>query len=122
MGGVALVVALGVVGGVLAGLFGIGGGIIFVPTLAFVLGMTQLHAEATSLLAILPTTAVGAWRQRAYGNVRGRAALVVGLSSIVGVQAGVVLARSLTDSALRHLFGAFLLVIAAQIAWRSLRK
>ena len=44
-------------GGVLAGLFGVGGGILFVPTLALVLGLTQLHAEATSLLAILPTGA-----------------------------------------------------------------
>ena len=62
--------ALGLVAGVLAGLFGIGGGTLFVPTLALVLGLTQLHAEATSLLAILPTAVAGAWRQRRYGNVR----------------------------------------------------
>lgn len=49
---IALVVAIGAAGGVLAGLFGVGGGIIFVPTLALVLGLTQLHAEASSLLAI----------------------------------------------------------------------
>ena len=61
---------IGLVAGVLAGLFGVGGGILFVPTLTLVLGLTQIHAEASSLLAILPTAAAGAWRQRRYGNVR----------------------------------------------------
>ena len=61
-------------GGVLAGLFGVGGGIVFVPTLVFGLGLTQLHAEASSLLAILPTAIVGSWRQQRYGNVDLRAA------------------------------------------------
>ena len=54
-----LAAALGLAAGVLAGLFGVGGGILFVPTLTLVLGLTQLHAEATSLLAILPTAAAG---------------------------------------------------------------
>ena len=64
-----LAAVLGFVGGLLAGLFGVGGGILFVPTLVLVLGLTQVHAEATSLLAILPTVLVGAWRQQRYGNV-----------------------------------------------------
>ena len=53
--------SLGVLAGVLAGLFGVGGGILFVPTLTLVLGLTQIHAEATSLLAILPAACVGAY-------------------------------------------------------------
>ena len=61
----ALAALLGLAAGVLSGLFGVGGGILFVPTLTLVLGLTQLHAEATSLLAILPTAAAGVWRQRA---------------------------------------------------------
>ncbi|MFL5977549.1 MAG: TSUP family transporter, partial [Gaiellaceae bacterium] len=61
--------AIGVVAGVLAGLFGVGGGILFVPTLTW-LGLTQLHAEATSLLAIIPTVIVGVWRQQRYGHLR----------------------------------------------------
>ena len=59
----ALAILLGLVAGVLAGLFGVGGGILFVPTLTW-LGLTQLHAEATSLLAIIPTVLVGVWRQQ----------------------------------------------------------
>ena len=96
--------ALGFAAGVLAGLFGVGGGILFVPTLLG-LGLGQLEAEATSLLAILPTVAAGAWRQRGYGNVRARHALVLGLVSIVGVQAGVLIATSLPEDVLRRLFG-----------------
>ena len=114
--------ALGLVAGVLAGLFGVGGGILFVPTLALVLGLTQLHAEASSLLAILPTAAAGAWRQRTYGNVRWRPALVVGVAAIVGVEAGVQIAEALPEHVLRRLFGLLLLVAAAQLAWRSRRK
>ena len=72
---------IGLVAGLLAGLFGVGGGILFVPTLTLVLGLTQIHAEASSLLAILPTAAAGAWRQRSYGNVRWRPALTLGLAA-----------------------------------------
>ena len=118
---VALVVLVGFVGGVFAGLFGVGGGIVFVPTLALGLGLTQLHAEATSLLAILPTAIVGTWRQVRYGNVDLRVAAVVGVASIAGVQGGVLLAESVPESLLRRLFGALLLVTAAQIAWRARR-
>jgi uncharacterized protein len=114
--------ALGLVAGVLAGLFGVGGGILFVPTLALVLGLTQLHAEASSLLAILPTAAAGAWRQRTYGNVRWRPALVVSVAAIAGVEAGVQIAEALPEHVLRRLFGLLLLAAAAQLAWRSRRK
>jgi uncharacterized protein len=118
-----LVVALlGFVAGVLAGMFGVGGGILFVPTLAFGLGLTQLHAEATSLLAILPTVAAGTWQQQRYGNVRWRAAAVVGVAAIAGVEAGVLLARSLPEEHLRRLFGVLMLAVAAQVAWRALRR
>ncbi len=118
----ALIAVIGVIGGVLAGLFGVGGGILFVPALALVLGLTQLHAEASSLLAILPTALVGSWRQLRYGNVDLRAAAFIGVASIAGVQGGVVIAESLPESVLRRLFGALLLVIAAQIVWRTRRR
>jgi hypothetical protein len=113
---------LGAGAGVLSGLFGIGGGILFVPTLTLVLGLSQIHAEATSLLAILPTAAVGAWRQQRYGNVRWRSALIVGVAAIAGVEAGVQIAEQLPQGALRRLFGALMLFVAAQVAFRTLRK
>ena len=118
---VVLAVLLGFAAGGLSGLFGVGGGILFVPTLVLVLDLTQLSAQATSLAAMIPVVAVGAWRQHRYGNVRWRAALVVGLASAVGVAGGVVLADALGDVTLRRLFAALLVVVAAQLAWSARR-
>jgi uncharacterized membrane protein YfcA len=117
-----LAALLGLVGGVLAGLFGVGGGILFVPTLVLVLGLTQIHAEATSLLAILPTVIVGTLRQRRYGNVDLRAGLLVGIGSIAGVEGGVQLAKALPEDTLRRLFAVLMLVVAASLAWRAARQ
>jgi uncharacterized membrane protein YfcA len=117
----AVVALLGLVGGVLAGLFGVGGGIVFVPTLTLGLGLTQLHAEATSLLAIIPTVVAGALQQHRYGNVRWRAAIVIGVGSIAGVEGGVQIAESLPQDVLRKLFAVLALAVAAQVAWRALR-
>jgi hypothetical protein len=114
----ALAALLGVLAGVLAGLFGVGGGILFVPTLTW-LGLTQLHAEATSLLAIIPTVIVGVWRQQQYGNVRWRPALVIGLASVGATVGGAQVAESLPEHVLRKLFAVLLIVTAAQIAWRA---
>ena len=118
---VVLAILLGFVAGNLAGFFGVGGGILFVPTLV-ALGLSQLDAEATSLLAILPTVVAGTWRQRHYGNVKWRTALVLGLSSILGTAAGVQIATALPEDVLRRLFAVLLLGVAAQLAWRSRRR
>jgi hypothetical protein len=99
-------------------MFGVGGGIVFVPTLVL-LGLGQVEAEATSLAAILPTVAAGTWRQATYGNVRWQPALVVGAVSVLGVQLGALVALSLSEDTLRKLFAGLLLVVAAQIAWRA---
>jgi uncharacterized membrane protein YfcA len=113
-------VALGLAAGVVSGLLGVGGGTLFVPTL-LALGLSQRSAEATSLLAILPTVAVGAWRQHRYGNVRWHAALVLGVTSIGGVVGGVLVAEALPEVTLRRLFAVLLFVVASQIALRAWR-
>jgi len=116
-GTIVLALTLGFAAGALSGLFGVGGGILFVPTLAFVIGLGQLDAQATSLAAMIPVVAFGAWQQHRAGNVRWRAALVIGLASVLGVAGGAALATSLPDALLRDLFGGLLLVAAAQLAW-----
>lgn len=118
---VAIGIALGALAGVLAGLFGVGGGILFVPALTLALGLDQLSAQATSLLAMLPVVAVGTWRQRKYGHVRLRPALVLGIGGIAGVVAGGFLATSTPDDVLERLFGLLLLAVAAQLAVRAFR-
>jgi uncharacterized membrane protein YfcA len=118
---VVLALLLGFAGGAISGLFGVGGGVLFVPTLALVVGLTQLEAQATSLAAIIPVVAVGAWRQHRYGNVRWRPALVLGLASAAGVAGGVALAVALSEDTLRRLFAGLLLVFAARLAWSAWR-
>jgi len=117
----ALAIALGVAAGVLAGMFGVGGGILFVPTL-IVLGLNQHEAIGTSLLAIVPTVLVGTWRQSRYGNVRWRAAAVLGVAAAVTAQGGVALAEALAAPTLRRLFAGLLVLVAVQIAWRARRS
>jgi uncharacterized membrane protein YfcA len=113
-------IVLGLVAGVLAGMFGVGGGILFVPTLV-ALGLDHHDATGTSLLAILPTVLVGTWRQARYGNVQWRGALFIGLSAAAAAQGGVALAEALSDVTLRRLFAGLLVLVAAQIAWRVRR-
>ena len=115
---VLVAIALGLAAGVLAGMFGVGGGILFVPTL-ILLGHDQLEAEATSLLAILPTVAAGVWRQNRYGNVRWRPAAAIAVASLPGVAGGIWVAESMDQDLLRRLFAVLLLAVALQIAWRA---
>ena len=117
----ALAIVLGLAAGVFAGLFGVGGGILFVPTL-IALGLNQHEAIGTSLLAVVPTVLVGTWRQSHYGNVRWRAAVILGVAAAASAQGGVVLAESLPASTLRRLFAGLLVVVASQIAWRARRR
>ncbi len=111
---------LGLAGGVVGGLLGVGGGILFVPALAVVLGLTQVDAEATSLLAVIAVAAVGARRQHGYGNVRVRDGTLMGALSLIGVVAGVALANVLPEHALKLLFAAVMLYFAQTLFRRAL--
>ena len=119
MSHVALALALGLTGGLLAGLFGVGGGIVFVPALTLGLGLGQLTAEATSLAAIVPVVAVGSFRQNRDGLVHWPSAAVLGGCSLIGVLIGAEIALDLPESTLRRLFAAFLVVSAIQMALRA---
>src|SRR5512133_2699359 len=114
-------IAIGLVAGALGGLFGVGGGLIFVPTLVLLLDLGQVDAEATSLLAILPVVVAGTWRQHLYGTVRWRTATVIGLAAVVGVELGIVIAKALPEATLRRLFALLVIIVAAQLAWRAHR-
>lgn len=114
-------ILIGLAAGVLGGLLGVGGGVLFVPGLVIVIGLTQHEAEATSLLAIVPVAVVGAARQNRYGNVRRDDALLVGVLSIAGVAGGVALANALSGTVLRTAFAVLILLIAAQLVRKTLR-
>jgi uncharacterized protein len=118
---IALAIVLGLAAGVLSGMFGVGGGILFVPTLV-ALGLGQLEAQGTSLLAVLPTVLVGAWNQRRYGNLRVRTAVVIGVSSVVGVEVGARLVTELPEATIRRLFALLLFAVAVQLVWSTRRR
>jgi uncharacterized membrane protein YfcA len=116
---IAETVAVGLAAGLLSGLFGVGGGILFVPALVFIAGLSQIEATATSLAAMVPVVLAGAWRQHRYGNVHWRAALVIGAASAAGVAGGAAIAESLPEATLRKLFAALLLATAVRLAWSA---
>ena len=111
---------VGFAAGVVSGMLGVGGGILFVPALTIFLDQNQLHAEATSLLAIIPVALVGAWRQYGYGNVRLEDALVIGLLSPAGVLVGAIVANNVSERALELGFAGLLVFVAAQLVRRAL--
>jgi len=108
------------VGGAIGGLLGVGGGIVFVPALVIFLDQPQLEASSTSLLAIVPVALVGTWRQHRNGNVEIRDGIAVGLLSVPGVAAGVLLANALPQRALELGFAALILFVAFQLTRRAL--
>jgi uncharacterized protein len=112
-------VTIGLLAGVVAGLLGVGGGIVFVPGLVLVLGLTQHVAEGTSLLAMLPVAIVGTISQRRYGNVRRHDALLIGVLSVGGAAGGVVLANALSGETLRIAFAGLMTLIAIQLLRRA---
>jgi len=117
---VILAALIGALGGLASGLLGIGGGILFVPALTILVGLDQVRAEATSLLAIVPVALVGSWRQLRYGNLRAGDAGAIGLLSALGVLGGVALANALPERVLRIGFALLLLNMARQLARRGL--
>jgi uncharacterized membrane protein YfcA len=112
-------VILGFLGGVVGGLLGVGGGVLFVPALTIFQDQSQVQAEASSLVAIVPVAIAAVWRQRGYGNVRLREGLLIGALSPVGVVIGVVAANTLSQRALELSFAALLLFVAGRLVIRA---
>jgi len=113
-------VLIGLLAGVVAGLLGVGGGSLFVPALTIGLGLSQLDAEATSLLAIIPVAVVGTLRQRGHGNVDLRTGATLGLLGAGGAVAGAALANAVPERALEVSFALLMLFVASRLVRRAL--
>jgi uncharacterized membrane protein YfcA len=112
------VVAVGFLAGTVSGLFGVGGGVIFVPSLVFIFGMTQAEANATSLLAIVPVAFVGAWRQKQYGNVAVRDGIWIGIVALPAAVIFAYIANELPERVLQVLF----VLLAAYVCFSMARR
>lgn len=107
--------ALGVFAGVVAGLFGVGGGVVTVPALVLLFAVPDPIAKGTSLVVILPTAIVGTWRNVRYGNADLRVAAATGISGVVSAFGASLLAVRLEPQLSATLFGALLVVVAIRL-------
>lgn len=114
-----IILLLGLGVGVLVGLLGIGGGVVLVPAMVYLLGMDQHLAQGTSLFILLPPIGLGAlreyWKQ---GQVDLRAGILCALGMLLGAYGGSLVALPLASRHLKGLFGCFL-VLSAILLWRK---
>ena len=113
---VALVV-VGLVTGILAGLLGVGGGIVMVPAMILLFDIAPVIAKGTSAAVIIAAAVMGTWRNRANDNTDLRAAAVIGVAGIATAAIGGVLADRMSDDLSNVLFASLLLIVAARLAW-----
>jgi uncharacterized protein len=109
------ITAGGIVVGIASGITGVGGGTLIVPLLGLGFGIGQRVAQGTSLVAILPTSAIGALTHQRNGDVNLRAALWMGIAGVPAALAGSALALWLPQRVLGGLFGVFLVLAAARM-------
>jgi uncharacterized membrane protein YfcA len=110
--------AIGTAGGLISGLFGVGGGAVLVPLLILWLGYGEREATGTSLAAIVPTAAIGMAAQALYGNVRWREGLLIGAPALVGVLIGTFLQQRIRGRTVSRLFAGMLVVVAVELLAR----
>jgi uncharacterized membrane protein YfcA len=112
------ILLLGLVGGVLVGLLGIGGGVVLVPAMVYLLHVDQHTAQGTSLFVLLPPIGLGAlreyWKQ---GQVDLKAGILCALGMLVGAYAGSLIALPMPSRNLKGLFGCFLM-LASLLLWK----
>lgn len=112
-----VVAAIGLVAGILSGLFGIGGGIVIVPALVLLAGFGVSQAAGTSLAALLlPVGALGAWQYWQAGLVDVRAALILAAGILLGAYLGARLGISLPAATLQRAFGLLLVLVGVRFA------
>ena len=114
---------IGIVAGIAAGLFGIGGGILIVPGLVFLLGFSQHAATGTSLAILLPPVGIAAVLEYyRHGNVDLKAAFIVAAALLVGAWLGALLANHIKDEYLRLAFGVFVVGLGLYVVFGALRR
>ena len=111
-----VLIIIGILSGMLAGVFGVGGAIIVIPALVFILGLTQHQAQGTSLAFMLPPVGILAtWNYWKAGQVNWKFALVLALTFVVGAYLGSTISINVPDRVLRRLFGVLMLVVAVKM-------
>ena len=107
--------AIGLTAGLLAGLLGIGGGVVMVPAMVLIIGMDQHVAQGTSLLVIIPAAAFGSFTHHRHGRLALRDAAALAVGGVLGAVLGSVTALSLDEELLQRLFAVLILLVAARL-------
>ena len=115
-------VLVGFVSGVLAGLLGIGGGIVMVPALMLLGGISAVLAKGTSLAAIVPTSVMGTWRNRKSANVDVRAGATIGIAGAATAAVGGVIAEALPERAAAVSFAVLMVAVCARLGLAMRQK
>ena len=109
-------ILIGLFSGVLSGFFGIGGAIIVIPALVFIIGISQHEAQGTSLAFMLPPVGIlAAWNYWKAGYVNWKIALVLSLTFVVGAYLGSHFTLHISDKTLRKLFGVLMILVAVKL-------
>jgi len=118
-----LLVIIGLAAGFLSGLVGIGGGIIMVPALVFVLGFTQKQAQGTSLgVLVLPVVALGVWQYYKQGQINFNYVFVIALAFLEGGYLGSKLALNLSDDKMKKIFAVVMLLLSLKMLFLDKKK
>lgn len=112
---VILLVLVGATAGMVAGLLGVGGGIVMVPLMVVALGMPPVVAKGTSVAVIVPTSIMGTWRNRKKKTGDLRVAAVVGAAGVVSAVLGTLVSRSLDDDLANLLFAVLLTLVSIKL-------
>ena len=111
-----LLILIGIFTGFMAGMLGIGGAIIMIPALAFLIGLSQQSAQGTSLAVMLPPIGIlAAYNYYKAGQVNLKFALILAITFIIGSYFGSKLALSIPQNMLKKIFGLLLLLVAAKM-------
>ena len=114
----AVIIAIGLLAGLMGGLLGVGGGLVIVPLIVMALGLDMKVAIGTSLATIIPTAVMASWRHHQMGNVNWRLAGTMALGSVLGALAGASLTAHVSSVALKRGFAVFLILTAARMLWK----
>jgi len=114
-------VAIGLIAGALAGLLGVGGGVVMVPAMVVLFGISSVIAKGTSIAVIVPTAIVGTLRNRSAKNVDLSAAMIIGCAGILSAIGGGFISALLTDTVSNILFAILLVAVAIRIIFQQLR-
>jgi len=115
-----ILILIGLAGGVLSGMFGVGGGIIIVPAFVFFLGMSQHEAQGTSIgLMLLPIGILAAYNYHQSGNMDIKAAIIVAFAFVIGGYFGSKLSLTLDQALIKRVFGVLMLFVSVKLIFFS---